>query len=140
MHETRTDEPSAARLLVFDNVVTERSGLLLTMTLDDDADQIAHVYPFPGATTATQPAMMCARMSPRSAGWLEFGEARVRVHLAHLTDHADRGASVVDQQLNVHGVLDLLVADASVMPDIPRAQTNLPAMMIGYRAAEFLGR
>ncbi|MFI6070254.1 GMC oxidoreductase [Actinoplanes sp. NPDC051343] len=65
-------------------------------------------------------------MSPRSAGWLEFGEARVRVHLAHLTDHADRGARVVDQQLNVHGVLDLLVADASVMPDIPGPRPTCP--------------
>jgi len=46
--------------------------------------------------------------------------------------------SVVDQHLRVRGVDNLMVADASVMPDIPRSQTNLPAMMIGYRAATFL--
>lgn len=52
---------------------------------------------------------------------------------------ADAG-SVVDPDLRVRGVDDLLVADASVFPDITRSQTNLPAMMVGYRAAEFLGR
>jgi choline dehydrogenase len=46
--------------------------------------------------------------------------------------------SVVDQHLRVRGVGNLMVADASVMPDMPRSQTNLPVMMIGYRAAELL--
>ena len=49
----------------------------------------------------------------------------------------DNGA-VVDQRLRVRGVDNLMVADASVMPDIPRSQTNLPTMMIGYRAAGLL--
>jgi choline dehydrogenase len=47
------------------------------------------------------------------------------------------GASVVDERLRVRGVERLLVADASVMPSLPRAQTNLATMMIGYRAADF---
>jgi choline dehydrogenase len=46
--------------------------------------------------------------------------------------------SVVDEHLRVRGIDSLMVADASVMPDIPRSQTNLPSMMIGYRAAGFL--
>lgn len=46
--------------------------------------------------------------------------------------------SVTDLNLRVRGVERLMIADASVMPDIPRSQTNLPAMMIGYRAAQFL--
>ncbi|MEV6400174.1 GMC family oxidoreductase [Streptomyces sp. NPDC051907] len=49
-------------------------------------------------------------------------------------------ASVVDERLRVRGVDDLMVADASVMPSIPRAQTNLATMMIGYRAAGFAAR
>lgn len=48
--------------------------------------------------------------------------------------------SVVDEQLHVRGVDGLLVADASVMPSLPRAQTNLAAMMIGHRAAGFAAR
>lgn len=51
----------------------------------------------------------------------------------------DRGA-VVDQTLRVHGMDNLWVADASVMPTIPRASTNLTSLLIGERAAEFVGR
>jgi len=32
----------------------------------------------------------------------------------------------------------LLLADASVMPAVPRANPNLPAQMIGKRVADFL--
>ena len=45
--------------------------------------------------------------------------------------------AVVDQQLRVHGVEGLRVADGSVMPDCPRANTNVAIMMIGERAADF---
>ena len=38
----------------------------------------------------------------------------------------------------VHGADRLWVADASVMPDIPAANTHLPTIMIAERAAEWL--
>jgi choline dehydrogenase len=46
--------------------------------------------------------------------------------------------AVVDARLRVHGVDGLHVADASVMPTIPRAPTNLSSIAIGERAAELL--
>lgn len=46
--------------------------------------------------------------------------------------------SVVDQRLAVKGVEGLWVADASVMPVVPTALTNLTAYMIGERAARIL--
>jgi choline dehydrogenase len=46
--------------------------------------------------------------------------------------------TVVDPALNVVGVAGLSVADSSILPTIPRANTNLTAMMIGHRAAEFV--
>jgi len=49
-------------------------------------------------------------------------------------DHGD----VVDAHLRVHGVEGLHVVDASVMPTVPRAPTNLSSMAIGERAAELL--
>jgi choline dehydrogenase len=49
----------------------------------------------------------------------------------------DDGA-VVDGRLQVHGVDALHVVDASVMPTIPRAPTNLSSIAIGERAAELL--
>ena len=50
-------------------------------------------------------------------------------------------ASVVDAELRVHGIEGLRVADTSVIPSMPAANTNLPALMIGERAADIvLGR
>jgi choline dehydrogenase len=49
--------------------------------------------------------------------------------------------AVVDAQLRVHGLEGLRIADASVMPDVPSGNTNLPSMMVGERAADLiLGR
>jgi choline dehydrogenase len=51
----------------------------------------------------------------------------------------DAGA-VVDPSLQVHGVDGLRVIDSSVMPDLPRANTHAPSVMIGERGADlFLG-
>jgi choline dehydrogenase len=49
-------------------------------------------------------------------------------------------AAVVDPQLRVRGVEGLRVADCSIIPKMPTANTNAPAMMIGERAADFLLR
>ncbi len=46
--------------------------------------------------------------------------------------------AVVDQHLRVHGMANLWVADASVMPTVPHANTNLTCIMIGERAADFI--
>ena len=46
--------------------------------------------------------------------------------------------AVVDQRLRVHGVANLRIADASILPTIPHAPTNLACMMIGERLADFL--
>ncbi len=48
------------------------------------------------------------------------------------------GGAVVDAHLRVFGVDGLHVADASVMPAVPRAPTNLSSIAIGERAAELL--
>ena len=46
--------------------------------------------------------------------------------------------AVVDQHLHVKGVEGLRVADASVMPDCIRANTNATTIMIGERCADFI--
>jgi choline dehydrogenase-like flavoprotein len=38
----------------------------------------------------------------------------------------------------VRGIASLRVVDASVMPSIPRANTNLPCMMLGERVADWM--
>ena len=46
--------------------------------------------------------------------------------------------AVVDQYGKVRGLRNLRVADASIMPDCIRANTNLTTMMIGERIADFI--
>ncbi|MBW9214022.1 GMC family oxidoreductase N-terminal domain-containing protein [Mumia sp. zg.B53] len=47
-------------------------------------------------------------------------------------------SSVVDPELRVRGVDGLRVADASVMPMVPRGNTNAPAIMVGEKAADLM--
>jgi choline dehydrogenase len=46
--------------------------------------------------------------------------------------------AVVDPTLKVHGIAGLRVADGSVMPAIPAANTHTTIVMIAERAAEFI--
>jgi choline dehydrogenase len=46
--------------------------------------------------------------------------------------------SVVDSELRVNGIEGLRVVDASVMPAIPRANTNAPTIMIGEKGADLI--
>ena len=77
-------------------------------------------------------------------------EEALRQHFLdfHATDYHPSGtlrmgadgdeSAVVDERCRLRGIDDLFVADASVMPTIPRANINLPTMMIGERVAEFV--
>ena len=46
--------------------------------------------------------------------------------------------AVVDPKCRVYGVAGLRVADASVMPSVPGANTNFPTIMIAERVADFI--
>jgi choline dehydrogenase len=100
-------------------------------------------------------AVEIARTGPLAgivaAGWTAPGASdeseaalRARVGTYHhpvgtcsMGPDPDAGA-VVDANGAVHGVDGLYVADASVMPDIPAANTNLPTIMIAERIAAAL--
>jgi 5-(hydroxymethyl)furfural/furfural oxidase len=51
---------------------------------------------------------------------------------------ASDNMAVVDPHCRVYGVESLRVVDASVMPRVPSANTNLPTIMIAERAAELI--
>ena len=51
---------------------------------------------------------------------------------------ASDNMAVVDQRLRVHGIANLWVGDASIMPVVSRANTNLTSIMIGERLADFV--
>jgi choline dehydrogenase-like flavoprotein len=93
-------------------------------------------------------SMKCELLLPDAETAMD--EEALRAHLLdfHSTDYHPSGTlrmgpegdamAVVDERCRVRGIDNLYVADASVMPTIPRANINLPTMMIGERAAEFV--
>ena len=51
---------------------------------------------------------------------------------------ADDETAVVDERGLVHGLRGLRIADASIMPRVPSANTNIPTIMIGERIGEWV--
>ena len=75
--------------------------------------------------------------------WTNAFVQRFVGHYVHPVGTARMGAApdpdaVVDQHGRVHGLTGLRVADASIMPTIPRANTHLTCVMIGERVAEWM--
>ena len=78
--------------------------------------------------------------------WWTRDDAGARLREIAVTYHHPAGTArmgsdddaVADPALRVRGVDGLYLADASVMPKLPRATPNLATMMIGWRAADFL--
>jgi len=51
---------------------------------------------------------------------------------------SDDPRAVVDSACRVFGVRNLRVVDASIMPQLPSANTNLPTLMVAHRAADLI--
>jgi choline dehydrogenase len=64
--------------------------------------------------------------------------AKTTAHPACTVAMGSESDSPLDENLRVRGVDNLRVADASALPEIPRANTNAPSIMIGERCADFL--
>jgi choline dehydrogenase len=92
--------------------------------------------------------VIATRISPTDAD-LATDEALGRWLLANVstTHHlagtckmgpATDSMAVVDQYCRVHGLQGLRVVDASVMPDVVRANTNATTIMIAERVADWI--
>lgn len=103
------DGPASVRALVIDNLLAP--GATLGALLADEARLAEHVR---------------RHVIPN---WHACGTCRL--------GPADDPAAVVDPRTGrVHGIGGLSVADASVMPTVPRANTNIPTIMIGEKMAD----
>jgi choline dehydrogenase len=81
---------------------------------------------------------------PPTVGYLNIETVRRdNLHYYHPVGTCKMGpesdaTAVVNARGKVHGVDNLYVADAAIMPVIPRANTNIPALVVGERIAEWL--
>lgn len=50
----------------------------------------------------------------------------------------DSATSVVNEKLQVHGIQNLRIADASVFATIPTGNTNAPSIMVGEKASDLI--
>lgn len=87
---------------------------------------------FPGPTASDEAGLLAHLRAHAQSLYHPVGTCRM--------GPASDPMAVVDPELRVRGVERLYVADASIMPEIPSAHTNAPAMMIGERGAEFVDR
>jgi choline dehydrogenase-like flavoprotein len=82
------------------------------------------------ATVADETLLRAHVLGFHSTGYHPAGACRM--------GKADDANAVTDSRLRVRGLDGLYIADASVMPDIPRSNLNLPTLMIGERAADII--
>ena len=117
------DERDLAR-----NVSALEDALVLARTgpLAELVDEI--VFPDPGRCSREELTSLARRAS--GSGYHPVGTAK-------MGPVADPSA-VVDQFGRCHSVDELVVGDASIMPTVPRANTNLTSIMIGERIGEWI--
>jgi choline dehydrogenase len=90
------------------------------------ADWVAEPYNVP-ASDSDEDIIAFARAHGHTV-WHPVGTCKMGVH----------ELAVVDPQLRVRGVDRLRVVDASVMPTVPRGNTNAPTIAVAERAADLI--
>ena len=128
----RSSDP-ATRPAIRMNLLTER----------DDVDALVRAIELSREIIATEPTASTVEreISPGPGSDLEAYIRNTAITTAHPACSVAMGSqpdSPLDEKLRVRGVENLRVADASALPQIPRANTNAPSIMIGERCADFL--
>lgn len=93
--------------------------------------------------TCDENARPCSELLDLSDNELDTWVSSHLGHQSHAVGTCRMGSAqdphaVVSPHGQVHGVSSLWVADASVFPRIPRANTNLPVTMVAARIANFI--
>jgi choline dehydrogenase len=89
------------------------------------------------------PVPACKHLEFSSDDYWRCAARQTSVGIWHLSGTCKMGNSsdpdaVVDPRLKVYGVKGLRVIDASIMPMIPAAHTNIPSIMIGEKGADLV--
>ncbi len=88
-------------------------------------------------------SLIGAEVGPGRGAELEDAIRRGHVHYYHpvgtcALGRADDPHAVCDARARLHGLERIVVADCSLMPIVPRANTNVPAVVVGERVADLL--
>jgi choline dehydrogenase len=102
--------------------------------------EVQRVMAQPAMTAITDGQLEPEANCRNDADWQDYVRAAVTpsYHPVGTCKMGVDDLAVVDPELRVHGINNLRVADASIMPTITTGNTNAPSMMIGERAAELI--
>ena len=96
-----------------------------------------------GSTLHDIPIPACKYLEFTSDDYWRCAAKQTSAGVWHLSGTCKMGPNsdpdaVVDSRLKVYGLKGLRVIDASIMPMIPAAHTNVPSMMIGEKGADLV--
>jgi choline dehydrogenase len=117
--------------------LTEPDDLAILVAGVRQARAIAGVGPLGELTDGEHAPGEAIRDDDEIAAWIR-ANLITAFHPAGTCAMGGRHETPCDPQLRVRGVDGLRVADASVMPVLPRGNTNAPTIAIGERAADLI--
>ena len=128
-------------LLCSGPAVAQYSGIKVLELLDKEIVLADFDYCRPSPQTPGHPGPQFR--PPKSEQWTEGDTTYVETaqtcwHPVGTCRMGNDPDAVVDEELRVHGLAGLRVADASVLPHLVSSNTNAPSILVGERCAELL--